>query len=1464
MIQEDLHIFQGLRRDNHQIRQKSEYLWDAHNIRLTNRDDSTLLSITNERGTEDTGISFIGKYVGHCVLNNYLIVFTYSSDNTAGYYRIYRVEYKEQLESNIIFEYKDNNSRWGKGWTPEHPIQAFGYYESELVQKVYWIDDVNQPRVINITKKELLDKENFLNLYDKDSFDFVRTLKLEENVTVEKLYSYGEFAPGVIQYAFSYYDKYGQESNIFYTTPLYYLSHIDRAGSPEDKVSNSFKITIDNVDNFEYVRIYSIHRTSIDAVPVVKVVNDIKINDSTIEYTDTGTEGYVIDNTQLLYIGGRSIIAKTFTQKDNTLFLGNITQSNNNTKKIGDIILNSSYEFNDIDIQSYRRPIGNNVYYDYSPSLDKYNAGFKTNEHYRCGVQAQLNDGTWTEPIFIDDVILSDKYRWETINTLSSKSLKLNLSSSDKAELEELGVVKLRACIVFPRYNEREVLCQGVLNPTLYFETDRRYHELFSVASWFFRPIIPNPGSKDNQSVDLGSSIIFNHGDELPNGNVRSAEIQGNSRQGEESDRRVFIDENVLTFHSPDVEFDTNIQNYIWDDTYLRIVGIASLGAISGDIDIQTKSPARDRLGGINTYKQGYTTGIDTNINGGLVTGMFYKDISEDTLSYFPVFPFHRSGSLNNDNKHDDGSERTAVLDKKVISNLKFFDENKSVLPVSGSTDYDMVTPQLFMSDELTLLRYQPVYLNQSVGYMGNVNKLITLNTYQLYKSDSQDGNFINAGSSNDPISIKYKSTPHLMFSLKGINKEYPILPRLTSDEDKDKDVEDVDPGEDTKLDYTIDKYTPDDIDYTLSYLVRRSLAPPSGVTSIPEGQIVIYQITPTNTGGSNRVPNSNETTLHLVNSIDVDNKKWILMKPAKSIYRLKVDKEHTFIVGGSIGRGLNAFDNKIRGLFKESEFDDEGNYIGEDRYIELKFDIGNPEKGILSINDITNLVNTETVSALSESTRGTVSQTRDYFSLIDDADTKPYLWIAEICRKKVINKFGDKESNLWFPAGEPISIDDDIDIPFMYGDTWYSRYDCLKTYPFTKEDENQIVEIGSFMCETRVNIDGRYDRNRGRTSNLEMSPENFNKINEVYSQKDSFFDYRILDESFYKNSAFANQLTWSKEKIIGEDIDTWTNITLANTLDVNGEKGKITSLATYNDVLLCLQDKSISQIMFNNRVQIPVSDGVPIEISNGNKVDGYRTISDSAGCQNKWSVINTSSGVFFVDNFTDSIYNFNGQLVNVSDTLGVKWWVQNNHFNDEWNPYNGDNVRSFYDPLYMDVYFTPGNNDAICYSEYLNGFISQYSYGGTQAMFPFNDEFMSLRDDGELKLYKNFKGKYNDFFGNTKGWDFTFISNSNSTITKVFNNVELRTDHWDEDNNLLNTFPIGYINVKNEYQEAGSKFNGINVKKKFRVWRGLIPRNNGTMQRVRNLWSGITLGLEDNVNNNKVVIHDVNVKYTI
>lgn len=218
----DYHVFQGMRRDLSVSKQQPQFLWEAHNVRLTAREGDTMMSLTNEKGTlaatvkaEDGGdATMYGQYVGHCVIGNYLTVFTHADDGDD----IYRLT---KLEDNT-FTIKALVENLDLGLSREHPLQTLGVYENEYIQKVYWTDGVKQPRMINITADLLhSDEEGWEEDYDKYSFDFVPQMQLEDSIKVRKVAdSSASFGAGVVQYMVSYYNKYGQESNISCASPL--------------------------------------------------------------------------------------------------------------------------------------------------------------------------------------------------------------------------------------------------------------------------------------------------------------------------------------------------------------------------------------------------------------------------------------------------------------------------------------------------------------------------------------------------------------------------------------------------------------------------------------------------------------------------------------------------------------------------------------------------------------------------------------------------------------------------------------------------------------------------------------------------------------------------------------------------------------------------------------------------------------------------------------------------------------------------------------------------------------------------------------------------------------------------------------------------------------------------------------------------------------------------------------------
>ena len=1568
MLKQEPHIIKGMTRDLVVSKFNPEFAYECKNIRITARENSTLLAVTNEKGNKEIPIisnelplQVLGTLIGYNVLNNYVTLFTTGDKD-----RIYKLENKKTFfEGKLLYEGNLN-------FNTNNPIESISVYENDNIQKVYWVDGLNQSRVINIVAEDTV-----INNWNDSSFDFVQDLKLSEIVTIARNdLASGSFASGIIQYAFTYYNKYAQESNIFYTSPIQYISYTNRGASPEETVSNSFSINIDKVDSrFDYVRIYAIHRTSIDATPTVRNVTDIvsskydylildnptnassktlstqNINDielyidntyhllseynyvtttegesivrtytipittksfitesnnqginfrssgnvvikQTIQnsgtvtfdvtasltygtytkdiygylnYIDNGISGTTVDPTELLYVGGEDVVFGTITQKDNTLFLGNANIKRNLVgSEIIESIKGGTINYNSKYIGNYTKTEG---YYPYKNSLylGSKIKSFKYLEWYRFGIQFQYKNGKWSEPVWINDAYngpnsegyfqgISPSYD----GSLTTVQARYTLTSNIINSVVSLGFIKARGVVVYPNLNDRESVVQGILCPTVYNVGDRFSNSPFAQASWFSRPnlafdiernknnwqgigtlfsdydkskaaVITNKNI--NLTIDQGTpqettmliDIInkgawaeFRHNNPIPNNWERNAEIQckastptspytvtrgsGLNSYAASQAEYFFVDQNILTLYSPDIEFDENIQNLDSSGLKLRIVGVVPITGNSSDIDIQTTTPAND------TTKMGFykeSIGSENNSYHGLkslISGAYWFDKMTDMRSVdddhgyteaFFTYAWHRNGSLNNQGSVVEGT-RTAMLDKKKISNLKFssfskfFSQPWLAYKANDDNHTGITGVSIFNSNEQSLIRI-PAPSNSGLGdlnYYGNIDKIIAAtrvdSDYELTFNFS-DGPKTETFNKKDgyPIVVTGVNTAESFAHKLFIGSTFPIQFVKRSD------------GE------------------TLTTVPNGTDAVRMKYKSIPHAVFALNYATD---GRQVILPTNRET-----NYTDY----W-------TVNDATIDKR----------RDLHFFWNQ-----------------------QAK-----------NINSIT--------TSISDGVYQDVIS--EYTSNLYD-NNYSYLYLAELYNDNITNRFGGQteeafENNIWLPGGEPVNlINPDgsnvsyVDIIYTEGDTFFERYDCLKTYPYTLEDQNSITEIISFMCETRVNIDGRYDRNRGQISNLAMTTSNFNKINNVYSQKNNFFNYRGVNHSKFNLNYFPNTITWTKEKQLGSIIDTWTNITMASTLDLDGDKGEVVSLNTYNNEIFCFQKKGFSNILFNSRVQIPTSDGMPIEITNGMKVNGKRYISNTIGCSNKWSIVESPSGLYFVDNETNSMYLFNGEIKSISDSLGMRQWVSENNSHENWNPVTYENFRGFYDKNNNDVYFV--NKDyCLCYSELLGQFTSFMSYEKISSLFNVNSELYSFNNN---KLWEQFGGDYNMFFGEYKPYSITVVANADEPNDKVFNTVEFRADSYDGDNLIYNkTFDT--LDVYNEYQHGKVTLNNIvgkpsSLKRKFRVWRANIPRANtpingitsNNRDRIRNTWAYIKLSTET-PNTYRTVFHDMNIHYFI
>ena len=1505
----------GMQRDLSASAFNPNFAYENMNIRITPDKENTLLSITNEKGTKDCGYTLSGVPIGLALIKDTAVVFT-----TGDYDYIYKLSTDNNDNLSLQEIYKGDLN-----FDYNHPIETLVYYESDDVQKVYWTDTKNPLRVVNVADSILVEGK----LPNNYKFNFVEDVDTGLSVNIIRDdSSIGIFPSGVIQYFITYYNKYGQESNIVYQSPLYFISHQDRGATSEESCNCSFNLEITNYDStWDYLRVYSIHRTSVNSNVSAYIVKDIKLSDDNqpINITDLGNNESIGD-TDLLYKNKSEMTVGSIIQKYNTLFVADI-----NTKEFNiDSLIPETFQESGIRdgftivektrTSDYYAPTG---VYPYKNSLNKSQwdlLHFKGGDIYRIGVQFQNRKGTWSNPIYIGDYTVGN---YPSINT-EDKSYYENLpylevhltDTSIIGDLKMNGIIAMRGLIAKPLNGHKSIICQGVINPTVYNINDRVNNNIWSCSSWFFRPFANNGSIRETQNIvsrhdaPLGgagftngeiqcasgtesayysdsyksqilivsvSKVIYNEGEwdeyleyqaKVRRGNLDSSIIKSIVKATYNSAKEAldtyigldsgiteqqwstggdytyydtdltsasyelakmngsnyFVDQNIITLNSPDINDNTYnlLKNNNWN---LRIVGVIPVTANYTSYDIQ-QSGTLYNIGAKGEINTDFSHSNLSSMSKGLISAALWNDTptfnSKKSPAFnFAVYPWHRSGSLGDQNSQEleDNATRYSVLEKKVIANLRY--------------------------------SYSTIYLRDSIIRDSDIRYNLELSSSELFNSNEDDINV-----------------------LRDSNKQY--IYKGNNDTIINRNISDTEDG------------------YPIYYSDEGIL--PDRYSELNSSKVV-YGIEP--------ISIKYKSTIHFIGKLKDNDKHLILpsLKVSESSY-------YNSIVGSTLSYGIPLYDSfgyqyVVEGIVESTD----GTYTFQEGDLNKFYFLHNTTSNNYILVRVTGTDSYEPIYAYTNS-KYLKSDFRSMYitigtgltitSVSESPITSPYsqdiingssyfnstelellsnssgiLYLAELYynNSNADLIYGDttKESlkNLqWIINGES-SILDNLDTKVsLYGDTYFSRWDCLKTYPYTSEDTNQIVEILSFMVESNINLDGRTDRNRGQSNNNNMTPSNFNLYNEVYNQEDNYFQYRIVEN---ENSKLRSTIAWSLSKNAMEDIDTWTNIILTNSIDVDSKYGEITKLATLNNSLLFFQRNSIGQLLYNENAQITTNLGVPIELGNTGTVTGYKYISDSIGLPDKWAFCNGSSSIYFIDPYSSGIYRLTDSITDLSDNLGFRSWINTNSSKIKgWNPYNFSGFCIYYDKANSDVYII-GKDECLVYSELLGQFMSFYSYNNTPYFFNLRNRGFFLRKDG--KLWEQNEGDYNSFFGELKPYWTTIIANPNPTTDKIFNTVEFRADSWN--NQLLQKSTFDKLTVWNEYQHGESILENkagkpSNLKRKFRIWRAIIPRDTiSKRDRIRNTWAYIKLSKgelsnEDGIiqDTNKAILHDLSVYY--
>lgn len=450
-------------------------------------------------------------------------------------------------------------------------------------------------------------------------------------------------------------------------------------------------------------------------------------------------------------------------------------------------------------------------------------------------------------------------------------------------------------------------------------------------------------------------------------------------------------------------------------------------------------------------------------------------------------------------------------------------------------------------------------------------------------------------------------------------------------------------------------------------------------------------------------------------------------------------------------------------------------------------------------------------------------------------------------------------ENLTWLPASNYTAIDDVI--YQSVGDTYFQRYDCLKTYPCDDTNINKVTEIASVMIETHKNLDARSDVNRWNF-NTQARPDNFGLYNTVYDQKNNIFTGTLLPE-LLNQTAYKNTYVWSGTKNFAGRVDSWSNLSTNSSALTHTE---IAKLLNHDNKIYAFEFNDVEQVSFNEKQFVPTESNSFITTEFNNNVVTI-PLTNRYGTHNH-NVLSTHAGIYFVDDNKNTIMCVTDKkgFVELPYTKMEKYFrnhISIEELNRDLNSEVSIPIYFGYDDLHKDVYiFFPKYKECVVYNELLDGFVSfidlpedsldinLFTYHG-HIYSLIGYEYLGDTHDG-IAMHEMYVGNPNSFLDDIEALpQITYRVNPNITFDKVFTNLEMQVDSSvsSENNTKCNCFPFGSIRLWTEYQDTGDvqliyKPYGVsNLQAKFRTWRITLPRDKTHLRdRIRNPWVTFTL----------------------
>ena len=483
---------------------------------------------------------------------------------------------------------------------------------------------------------------------------------------------------------------------------------------------------------------------------------------------------------------------------------------------------------------------------------------------------------------------------------------------------------------------------------------------------------------------------------------------------------------------------------------------------------------------------------------------------------------------------------------------------------------------------------------------------------------------------------------------------------------------------------------------------------------------------------------------------------------------------------------------------------------------------------------------------------------------VLTGSNAEEYGILAEITRD-VPNQYGGntyeaRQRNNYIPVSTFQKTAGSVDT--YNGDTYIQKMNLLRNFKL-ENSTTYTAEVISFPVESSINLDLRYDLSANRLDNYDAAEESYYGFNHVYEQSNNLVKAIPEPPVFNNIEEFQSRIIATKPKILGETIDSFTDLSVNDILDLDTSHGAITAMHELNDEVFAFQRDGVAFISINPRVLIATSDGIPTELGSGGLLQEYKYITTNSGTLNKWSVTKSDAGLFYFDIQNKSLNFIQGQDIPISTVSGMYAYI--NNFTDANkaellvdNPILNTGVHTTYDHNTKDVYFTfltSGDKFTLAYNGLTQGFTSFYDFTPTHYINN-NGVLLSTIDNTDIYLHNS--GDKGSFYGVLYPSYVETHLNSEPDADKIFTNLMFASEVYDtNDAELQET--MTKLQLSNEYQDSG--LITPNFIRKFREWRVALPRESGSRNRIRGNWAKLKLEFT-NVSNKKFILHDIILTY--